>query len=76
MRLQHKLKETQVQKERLEKRLEQYEGQQDLKFNQDQAKNMDAIKINELEIENGRLRGDLKKLRESVANNNNTHDQV
>ena len=37
---------------------------------------MDALKINELEIENGRQRQDLKRLRDCIANNNNTTDQV
>ena len=37
-------------------------------------KNMDALKINELEIENSRQREDLKRLRDSIANNNT--DQI
>ena len=37
---------------------------------------MDALKINELEIENGRQREDLKRLRDCIANNNNTTDQM
>ena len=39
-------------------------------------KNMDALKINELEIETGRQRQDLKRLRDCIANNNNTTDQM
>jgi len=78
VRLQHKLKETQLAKEKLEKRLEQLElrGENEIPDNDPGRKNMDALKINELEIENGRQREDLKRLRDCIANNNNTTDQM
>jgi len=79
VRLQHKLKETQLAKDKMEKRLEQLEmrGEIQLPDSVDPGrKNMDALKINELEIETGRQRQDLKRLRDCIANNNNTTDQM
>ena len=86
VRLQHKLKETQMAKEKLEKRLEILEQQtKDLRGGNGSGvetgsgsgskRNADSIKINELEIENARLKQDLKRLRETISNNNN-HDEA
>ena len=87
VRLQHKLKETQMAKEKLEKRLEILEQQtKDLRgghggsgveagSGSGSKRNADSIKINELEIENARLKQDLKRLRETISNNNN-HDEA
>ena len=77
VRLQHKLKETQMAKEKLEKRLEQLEqGNPRTMDSHNQQhpgskRNADSIKINELEIENSRQKQDLKRLRETITNNNN-----
>ncbi len=81
VRLQHKLKETQLAKDKLEKRLEQLEmkssGSESGSNEGGHRKNLEAIKITELEIENARLKQDLKKLREAIAtNNNNPNDQM
>ena len=38
-------------------------------------RNADSIRINEIEIENARLKQDLKRLRETITNNNN-HDEA
>ena len=65
----------------MEKRLEQFENRglpPEIEAPTDPSrKNLDAIRLNEMEIENGRLRHDLKKLRDSVANNNHgSNDQL
>ena len=73
-RLQHKLKETQLAKDKLERKLEQLEqGGVHGQTGQDPGRrNYESIKLNELEIENERLRQDIKRLR----NNNNSNDQM
>ena len=75
VRLQHKLKETQMAKDKLEKRLEQLEQGNPRILDSHQypgsKRNADSIKINELEIETSRQKQDLKRLRETITNNNN-----
>ena len=72
VRLQHKLKETQIAKDKLEKKIEHMEmrsgpGGGSHPDPDPGRRNIDSIRLNELEIENGRLKQDLKRLRESIA---------
>ena len=75
VRLQHKLKETQLAKDKLERRLEQLEIKSlgaDHASSDPARRNYESIKLNEMEIENEKLREDIKRLRV----NNNANDQM
>ena len=72
IKLQHKLKEMQIHKEKLEKRLEQFESGQ----SPAERQKADMIKLQEYEIENSRLRDDLKRMRDTIVDNSNGNNQV
>ena len=74
VRLQHKLKETQLAKDKLERKLEHLEMKSlGADYQPDPARrNYESIKLNEMEIENEKLREDIKRLRV----NNNSNDQM
>eukprot|EP00095_Tigriopus_kingsejongensis_P008891 maker-scaffold566_size135349-snap-gene-0.26 protein:Tk08891 transcript:maker-scaffold566_size135349-snap-gene-0.26-mRNA-1 annotation:"myosin va" len=73
VKLQQKLKEAQRDKEKLEKRLEDLENSEAATANEKQAG--DRIRLQELEVENSKLLGDLKRLRESLVNDTGDNDQ-
>lgn len=74
LKLQQKLKEAQRDKEKLEKRLEDLENSEAVTANEKQA--ADRIRLQELEMENAKLQGDLKRMRESLADECGDTDQL
>eukprot|EP00094_Tigriopus_californicus_P007483 TCALIF_07205-PA protein Name:"Similar to MYO5A Unconventional myosin-Va (Gallus gallus)" AED:0.07 eAED:0.07 QI:0/0/0/0.83/1/1/12/0/1517 len=74
LKLQQKLKEAQRDKEKLEKRLEDLESSEAAQVNEKQA--ADRIRLQELEMENSKLQGDLKRMRESLADDSGDNEQL
>ncbi len=70
LKMQQKLKEAQRDKEKLEKRIEELEsrrGSGAAGGSGGEKQTADLLRLQELEVENGKLQADLKKLREALA---------
>ena len=65
LKLRQKLKEEQKNREKLEKRLQELESDKGSKGAEKQT--ADTIRLEELAVENGRMRDDLKKLRDALS---------
>ena len=73
LKLQQKLKEAQKDNERLEKKLEEMEA---VTGKAGERKTGDTLRMQELELENGKLQADLRNLRQSLAEDSGDGSQL